>query len=360
MKIAQIVSATQTVPPQSKNGLEFVVSWLTEELVKRGHKVTLFAPGNSKTKAKLISVFPYEISELKEKVWGWDKRDFSDWNSVLAISMQKNFDIIHTHTNNTTKFVPFINKPIIFTKHGPYNNKFKSKYLNNKKYKKYFKFALEQYKKINYVNISKKQENDFKKCEKYYFKKHTTIHNGIPVDKFSFNNNPKNYLFYLGYINKDKGADVAVQVAKKIKMKLILAGDVYGQEKFFKQKIKPYLNKDIKYVGPVNFKEKVELLKNAYALLNPVQWHEPFGLVPVEAQACGTPVIAFNKGAMPEIIQHNKTGFVVNTEQEMINAIKNINKIKRQDCRDWVEKNFSVERMVDDYEKLYKKLVKNK
>jgi len=358
MKIAQVVSMQESVPPQSQNGLEFIVSWLTEELVKRGHDVTLFAPADSKTKAKLIPIFPQSVFKMNKNVWGWTKGNFSDWNTSIAASMSNKFDIIHSHTGTIKKFTPFINKPIIYTVHEPYHSSFEKEYLNQKKYKKYFKFALEQYKKINYVNISKKQENDFKKCEKYYFKKHITIHNGIPINKFSFNNKPENYLFYLGYINKDKGADIAVKIAKKLKIKLILAGSKYGQKKFFQEKIEPYLNKDIKYIGPIDFREKVKLLKNATALLNPVTWHEPFGLVPVEAQACGTPVIAFNKGAMSEIISHNKTGFVVKTEKEMISAIKNINKIKRQDCREWVEKNFSVERMVDDYEKLYKKLVK--
>ncbi len=358
MKIAQIVSLEESVPPQSKNGLEFVVSWLTEELVKRGHKVTLFAPANSKTKAKLVSIFPHGTVEIKKMVWGWRKGVFSEWNTAKAMSKQKEFDIIHTHTGTIFQFAPFINKPIIYTTHGPCSDGFRKKYLSQKKYQKYFKFALEQYRKINYVNISQHQQNDFLKCKKYYFKKHTTIHNGIPVEKFQFNNNPENYLFYLGYINQDKGADIAVRIAKKLKMKLILAGGVYGQEKFFKEKIKPYLNKNIKYIGPVNFQEKVKLLKNATALLNPVAWHEPFGLVPVEAQACGTPVVAFNKGAMLEIIKHNKTGFVVENEKEMIDVVKNINKINRKDCREWVEKNFSVEKMVDEYEKLYKKLIK--
>ena len=143
-------------------------------------------------------------------------------------------------------------------------------------------------------------------------------------------------------------------------MPLILAGNIFSQEKFFNEKIKPYLNKNIKYVGPLDFKEKIKCLKNAKACLNPITWEEPFGLVPVEAQACGTPVIAFDKGAMSEIIKDGKTGFVVETEEEMIEAIKNIDKIKREDCRKWVEQNFSVEKMVDEYEKLYYKIVNKK
>lgn len=360
MKIAQIVSLQESVPPQSKNGLEFVVSWLTEELVKRGHKITLFAPSNSKTKAKLVSIFPYGITNKEMLVWGWDRRDFSEWNTALAVSNENNFDIIHAHIGTIFKFLPFVSKPVVYTTHEPYNDEFRLRYLEKKEYRRYFKFALKQYKKVYYVNISKRQEKHFKQAQKYYFKKHITIYNGVPVKKFSFNLKPKNYLLYLGYINQKKGADLAAWIAKKLKAKLILAGENFGQEKFFRQKIKPYLNKDIKYVGPVNFKEKNDLYKNALATLAPLRWDEPFGLTIVESQACGTPVIAFNKGAAPELIQNGKTGFVVKTEKEMMEAIKKIDKIDRHQCRLWVENNFTVEKMVDEYEKLYKQLIKIK
>jgi len=354
MKIAHLVSLQENVPPKSKNGLEFVVAWLVDELVARGHDVTLLAPAESKTKAKLISI--KKNNTLEKNVNNWGSHNFSLWNTSLVASINTKFDIIHSHTETITSYMPFISKPTILTVHGQYNDSFREKYLSKKKYLKYFDFALAQYKKINYVTISKKQEQNFLKCQKYYFKKHTTIYNGIPMEKFGFNDQPHNYLFFIGYINKDKGADVAVRMAKKLKMKLILAGEISSQEKFFNTAIKPYLNKDIKYIGPVNFKEKNILYKNALATLAPISWEEPFGLTLAESQACGTPVIAFNRGAAPEIIQNGKTGFLVNTENEMIKSIKKINTINRLDCRQRVEEKFSVKRMVDDYEKLYKKL----
>jgi glycosyltransferase involved in cell wall biosynthesis len=133
--------------------------------------------------------------------------------------------------------------------------------------------------------------------------------------------------------------------------------DYFNEEKFFEEKIKPYLSDKIEYLGAVNFQEKNELYKNALATLAPLSWHEPFGLTIVESQACGTPVIAFRKGAAPEIIKHGETGFVVETEEQMIDAIGSINTINRESCRKWVETNFSVKKMVDEYEKFYASLI---
>ncbi len=359
MKIAQVVSYQESVPPRSKNGLEFLVSWLTEELVKRGHQVTLFAPADSKTKAKLKSICPTNINNDKNVVWYFT--NYSNWNVSYVLSEAENFDIIHTHTLPAL-FTYFTGRPIIHTLHTPFSEedeKFRKHYLINKKYAKYLKYIIDSYKKINYVTISKFQQKNFKKCEPYYFKNYTHIYNGIPVEKFILNNQPADYLIFLGYLCTEKGAHIAVRVARKLKRKLILAGEYYEKEPtYFNKYIKPFLNKDIKYVGPVGFREKNELLKNASACLAPIQWDEPFGLVPVEAQACGTPVIAFKRGAMPEIISHGHTGFVVKTEKEMVEAVKKIDKIERHDCRQWVEKNFTVKRMTDEYEKLYRKLIK--
>jgi glycosyltransferase involved in cell wall biosynthesis len=357
MKIAHIVSLNESVPPKSRGGLEFLVSWLTEELVKRGHEVTLFAPATSETSANLS---PLVLEPLNRKAKSqWEKTFFSIWNSMSAGIRAAEFDIIHGHNGNGAYIAPFVNIPIIETLHGVYEPGFFANYFtDNKKQEEMVTPIIKQYEKINYVAVSKKQEELYRVCEPYYFKKYTTIHNGIPVQNFSFNSKPKDYLLYLGYINEEKGADIAVQVALRAGKKLILAGDNYGTESFFKEKIEPFLSENIQYVGPVQFEKKNELYKNAQALLAPLRWDEPFGLTLVEAQACGTPVIALNKGAAKEVVCEGKTGFVVENEEEMINAIKQISTINRADCRKWVEDNFSVEKMVDKYEELYKKLLK--
>ncbi|MDQ3014859.1 MAG: glycosyltransferase family 4 protein [bacterium] len=358
MKIAQVVSLVESVPPQSKNGLEFIVSWLTEGLVQRGHDVTLFAPGNSKTHAHLKSLLPKgtSINIVPLNEMELDMAGFSFWNVMYAAHFAQDFDIIHCH-NDGAAMVPYVKTPIIQTLHHPYKHEFLEPYLKLPEYAKTLDFITDQYSKINYVTISKRQQEHFKQAEPFYFKKYTTIYNGIPLEQFSFNEHPQDYLFFIGYIRKDKGADVAVQVAKALNMKLILAGENKGQEVFFKEHIEPYLNDKITYIGPVDFEQKNELYKNAIATLAPLSWHEPFGLTLVESQACGTPVIAFNKGAAAEIIYHGKTGFVVNTIDEMCEAVKKIGEISRKNCREWVEKNFSIEKMVDEYEKFYTTLL---
>lgn len=346
----------ENVPPKSKSGLEFLVSWLVEEQVKRGHEVTLFAPATSQTSANLVPI-------LNEALLGGNKFSgehtfFSIWNTVMAAVQSEKFDIIHTHNQNGSFIAPFVKIPIVETIHNAYDDNFRQHYLSVPAQREKLSGVLNESSKVNYVAISKKQEEFYRQCEPYYFKKYSTVYNGIPVERFSFNAKPKDYLLYIGYINSEKGADTAVQVALKAGKKLILAGSNKGTEDFFKEKIEPHLGEQIKYVGPVGFEEKNELYKNAFAFLAPLRWHEPFGLTLVEAQACGTPVIALNRGAASEIIHHGKTGFIVESVDEMIEALKKIGSIDRSACRRWVEGNFSVEKMVDTYDALYKKLKK--
>lgn len=354
MKIAQVVSYNDSVPPTNKNGLEFVVSWITEELVRRGHDVTLFAPENSKTCAKLTSILPNDLLSQNHSITAHTK---SGWNTTLAASMADNFDIIHCHTSTIAQSMPFIKTPVVYTLHHAIKDDLYQDFFSTLPNIKKSRFIFDQLSKINYVAISKKQENDFLRAEPYYFKKHSVIYNGIPIEKFIFNSRPKDYLLFIGYMNKNKGADVAVRVAHKLGLKLILAGSYEGEEKFFDERIRPFLNNKIKYLGPVNFEQKNVLYGDALVKLAPLQWDEPFGLTLIEAQACGTPVIAFHKGAAPELIVDRETGFVVDSEEEMIDAVGKIKEINRADCRKWVEEKFSVEKMVDNYVALYSKLV---
>jgi len=355
MKIAQIVSLNESVPPDHKNGLEFVVSWVTEELVKRGHDVTLFAPSDSKTSAKLISLLPVSLSSDQNKLYKLGQPQADMWNSTLVASQANKFDVIHSHSRSIVYHMPYIKIPVVQTLHHPASSH--HPFLHDDHTGLFLKFITEQYRKINYVSVSKSQLDEYIDTRSSYFKRYTNIYNGIPINDFEFGNDPENYLLFIGYINENKGADIAVEVAKQLNMKLYLVGSNLDQEEFFESKIKPFLNDKIKYLGPVDFKEKVKLYKNAYATLAPIRWQEPFGLTLVESQACGTPVIAFNKGAAPEIIQHGKTGFIVNNKDEMVKAVKKIPSIARMNCREWVLRNFSVETMVDGYEKLYRSLV---
>ncbi|MCK4892129.1 MAG: glycosyltransferase family 4 protein, partial [Candidatus Pacebacteria bacterium] len=212
-------------------------------------------------------------------------------------------------------------------------------------------------KKTNFVSISFNQRThtDIK------FNYTGTIYNGININDFTFNPKPKNYLVWLGRIHYGKGLWNAINAAKISKEKLIIAGNITCEtdEKYF-QSVKPMIDgKQIKYIGEVDSRKKNELLGNAKAVLFPTIWEEPFGLVMIEAMACGTPVIGFNKGSVSEVIKDGKTGFIVKDDKEMIKAIKNIDKIDRAECRKHVEKYFTIEKMVDGYEEVYEKIIES-
>lgn len=353
MKIAQVVSLEESVPPNSKNGLEFVVSWLTEGLVQRGHEVTLFASGDSDTKANLRSLFSKSAHHDPVQVLPQPLR--SIWNAGFAAATG-GFDVIHDHSFRMVFYTPFITVPVIETVHEAYKSELHEQFFSQP-HATAEPFITDQFKSLEYVTVSKRQEELFQADEPYYFKKHRTIYNGIPVESFTFNDTPKDYLLYLGYINHEKGADTAVRVAMETGVKLILAGHVAEDTSFFDQSIKPFLSDLITYVGPADFAMKNELYRNAVAMLSPLHWEEPFGLTLVESQACGTPVVALRAGASSEVIVHGTTGFVVDTEEEMIEAVQTVSSLKRADCRAWVAEQFTVEKMIDGYEELYRSLV---
>ncbi|MCK4918989.1 MAG: glycosyltransferase family 4 protein [Candidatus Pacebacteria bacterium] len=349
LRIAQIAPLWEPVPPKKYGGIEIMMEKITNELVRRGHEVTLFASGNSKTKAKLKSVFPKSLFEMNVD---WYHRSQNLINISNAFRFADQFDVIHNHAgDNAMFFTQGTKTPVLTTLHNvlPYPKSKKSdEYITYK----YFS------KKTNFVSISLNQRThtDIK------FNYVDNVYNGIDVEKFKFNPKSKDYFFWLGRIHHGKGLAEAVEVARKTKQKLIIAGNVTckSDEEYFSY-IKPKINgKNIKYIGEVSEKQKIKYLSNAKALLFPIRWEEPFGLVMAEAMACGTPVVGFNKGSVSEIIKNGKTGFVAKNEKEMIQAIKNIEKIKREDCRVHVEKNFTIKKMVDNYEKVYRKIIINK
>lgn len=338
MRIAQIAPLWIPVPPPTYGGTELIISWLCDELVKRGHEVTLFASGDSKTKAKLVPVWPCSL-------WKANLRTPHAVFSLMyqkLLEMENEFDIIHDHCEfYTCTYSKFLKVPIITTLHHP---------LTEETITLYKKFP-----NINFVTISKTQRKEGPGINIV-----KTIYNGLPLDKYPFNEKPKDYLLWLSRIGPDKGVAEAIDIAKLAGERLIISGNIlpqYGD--YFEFRIKPLIDgKKIQFVGTSDFPKKIELFKNAKALLFPVKRPEPFGLVVIEAMACGTPVIAFNRASMPELIQDGKTGFLVNSIEEACQAIKKVDKIKREDCREWVKKNFSLRRMVNRYEKLYKKILK--
>jgi len=338
MRIAQIAPLWIPVPPYTYGGTELVISWLCDELVRRGHEVTLFAAEDARTSAKLIPIWPKSLWRAKLKtphaVFGllYEK----------LLSMKGQFDIIHDHCEfYTAPFSKLLKPEIITTLHHP---------LTEETIILYKKFP-----NINFVATSKSQRKSGPGINIV-----KTIYHGLPIEKYQFNPTPKNYLLWLSKIAPDKGLAEAIEIAKLSGENLIISGNILPEHgDYFDFRIKPLIDgKKIQFVGASDFQKKIELFKNAKAFIFPVKRLEPFGLVVIESMACGTPVIAFNKGSMPELIEDGKTGFLVSSLEEACQAIKKINQIPREYCREYVKKNFNLKRMVNRYEKLYKKISK--
>lgn len=338
MKIAQVAPLWIPVPPYTYGGTELIVSWLCDELIRRGHEVTLFATEDSKTKADLIPIWPKSLWRAKLKA---PHAVFSLLYEKL-LSLQDQFDIVHDHCEfYTTPYTKFLKPKIVTTLHHP---------LTEETIILYKKFP-----NINFVTIS---ENQRKSGPGINIVK--TIYNGLPLEKYQLNLEPKDYILWLSKVAPEKGIAEAIDVAKLSGENLIISGNIlpdFGD--YFNFRIKPLVDgKQIQFVGASDFGKKIELLKNAKAFVFPIKRKEPFGLVVIEAMACGTPVIAFSEGAMPELIEDGKTGFLVNSVEEACQALKKIKQISREDCRKHIEKNFNLRRMVNRYEKLYKKILK--
>jgi len=318
-----------------------MLSELTEALVRQGYDITLFASGDSKTSAKFIPVTEKAI---------WLNHELKSPHAPVMRMLKEvfdrfyEFDILHNHFNffmfplslrlDCPQFLTTVHRPV------------------DKQYAE----AMKAYHKIKFVAIS---EDHKKSMESFGIPVCDVVYNGIDPERYEFNDSPDDYLLYLSRLNKEKGVLTAIEVARAAGQKLIVAGNSAGNAEwsFFLHEIQPRLNSEnISFRGQVNFREKVELLKNAKALLFPIDRQEPFGLVMIEAMACGTPAIGFRKGSVPEIIEHGKTGFVADTPEEMVEAIKNIATIDRHECRKTVEEKFTLKQMVDKYEKIYEKL----
>ncbi|MBU4338856.1 glycosyltransferase family 4 protein [Patescibacteria group bacterium] len=351
LRIAQIGTIWETTPPPLYGGTERIVYNLTEELVRRGHDVTLFATGDSKTSGKLESVYPRALY-----------RDGIPWTNPLypllhitnAFDKADQYDIIHTHLNTRQDYVAlafanWVKTPVVITIHFVMPGE-------NDPAKQDRLLLLKKYKKNNFVTISKAQQT------LGFLNYAGVVYNGLDFSEFKFNPNPENYIAWLGRFCHDKGTYEAIQVAKKIGMKLVMGGKIdWANEeylKYYNEKVKPEIDgKQIVYLGELGDKGKIELFRNAKAVLNPINWNEPFGLVTIEAMACGAPVIAFDNGPAREQIIEGKTGFIVKNVDEMAKAVGKIDKIDRAFCRDHAVKHFSAKAMAEGYEEVYEKVL---
>jgi len=349
LKISQIGPLWEDIPPPRYGGTERIVHYLTEGLVEKGHDVTLFAAGSAQTKAKLVSVYPKPL--FRDKIPWWNVM-YPLLHITKAFEMEKEFDIIHVHLNQGSDFMTlplcqsFKNK-VVFTMHFPYE--FNYTWAGNTE-------VFQKYKDLQYVSISNSQR---KGGENLNWLK--TVYNGVDTDLYNLNLHPKDYFLWLGKFNPDKGTKEAVMAAKKAGVKLIVAGAVdklEGDDYKYYLDTKPYIDgKLIQLIGEVSDQEKNTLYGNALGFLNPIKWNEPFGLVMAESMATGTPVISFRNGAAPEIIEDGKSGFIVDTVDEMVEKIKVISTINRAECRKQIEDSFSTKKMVDGYESVYNQIL---
>ena len=341
LKIAQIAPLWFPIPPQKYGGIERIISFLTDELVQRGHDVTLFASGDSKTKAKLVSVVKKGLIPLGAT---WQNFWWNPFNHSIAFEKASNFDIIHCHWGIMgAYFQKFTKTPVLHTIHvAPPKGDLRWEIFE------YYKNDLS----LVLISESEKRKPLFK------FKNSWIIYNGIDISKFKFNPKPKEHFIWIARISPIKGTGEAIEIAKKAKVKLLLAGQIQPHHrKYFETKIKPELNSQIQYVGELSQKELSDFYGSAKACLYPIDWEEPFGLIMAESMACGTPVIAFDRGSVKEVIENGKTGFVVKNIKEAIEAIKKIGQIERSACRKRVEDLFSYQQMVSGYEKVYQEIL---
>ncbi|MFM2063256.1 MAG: hypothetical protein RLZZ507_2926 [Cyanobacteriota bacterium] len=343
MRIAQIAPLWERVPPPAYGGIELVVSLLTDELVRRGHEVTLFASGDSLTLAKLVSVHPRAL-RLDSTV-----KEYSIYEVLqlaLVYERAEEFDIIHSHTgHNPLAYTNLVKTPTVHTLHGIFTS-------DNEKI---FKYA----KKQPYISIS-----DAQREPRLGLNYVDTIYNGIDVSSYEFYPAPieKPYLAFLGRMSPEKGPHLAIEIAKKAGWQLKMAGKVDAVDvEYFEKEIQPQIDgKQIQYLGEANHAEKNVLMGGAVATLFPITWREPFGLVMVESMAAGTPVIAMRMGSTEEVIADGETGFLCNNTQDCVNAIEKVDRLNRYACRRYVENHFSVKQMTDGYEEVYKQILKEK
>ena len=335
MKVAVLAPVAWRTPPRHYGPWEQMASNVAEGLVKSGLDVTLFATADSLTTGKLDAVVQQGYEE--------DRMQDAKVVECLHISnlMEKaaQFDIIHNHFD----FLPLtysklFNTPMLTTIHGFSSSRIVPVY------QKYNATAA-------YVSISNADRHPDLKYM-------ATVYNGIRVENFTFTKQAEDYLLFFGRIHHDKGTNEAIQIARRTKRQLIIAGIIQDQ-KYFDEKVKPFLNDQIVFTGPAGPEKRNELLGKAYALLHPIQFNEPFGLSVAEAMMCGTPVVAFNKGAMPELIQHGQTGFLVKNVSGAVDAVHQIGNISRSHCHEWALAHFSQEKMVADYITIYKQLLRH-
>jgi len=339
MRIAQIAPLAESVPPKLYGGTERVVAWLVDELVSLGHEVTLFASGDSQTTARVHAVWPRALR------LGRPRTDPMVAQAALLEAVARHateFDVIHVHID--WLHLPLLSRlgvPFLTTCHGRMD-------LPG------FPDVVRRFPDAPFVSISDNQRAALSEANWI-----DTIYHGLPADLFRPSFKPGAYLAFLGRLTAEKGPEAAMRIARAANMPLRIAAKVpRGDRKYFKDQLEPQIDgEQVQLTGEVNDETKRQFLADAAALLFPIDWPEPFGLVMIEAMACGTPVIAFRSGSVPEVIDDGLTGFVVPGEAEAVAAIGRLSELDRREVRMQFEKRFTAKRMAQDYLRRYEALV---
>ncbi|HWC73782.1 MAG TPA: glycosyltransferase family 4 protein [Gemmatimonadales bacterium] len=339
MRIAQVAPLYESVPPKLYGGTERVVSYLTEELVRAGHEVTLFASGDSETAARLVAATPRSLRLDKGCI------DSVAHHILLVAQVAQHaadFDVIHYH-------IDYLHFPLsrcrphphVTTLHGrldipdlvPLYNEFRD---------------------MPVVSISNDQREPLPQANWQ-----ATVYHGLPPDLLRFHPARGHYLAFMGRISPEKGVDRAIEIAGRAGMLLKVAAKVDNADKaYFEREIEPLLERShVEFIGEIGDSEKDDFLGNAYALLFPIDWPEPFGLVMIEAMACGTPVIAFRHGSVDEVMEEGRSGFVVTGIDEAVAAIRRVETLDRRECRAVFEQRFTAARMAADYVRVYERVL---
>jgi glycosyltransferase involved in cell wall biosynthesis len=341
MKIAQVAPLTEAVPPKLYGGTERVVAYLTDALVEKGHDVTLFASGDSITKARLAAIWPQAL-RLDPTVVDHIAPIFMMLETVARRAHE--FDIIHTHIDYFGyPLLRRLNTPSITTLHGR---------LDLPDLQPLYRL----YSDIPVVSISNSQREPLAHAN--YVK---TVYHGLPSTLLTPGTGSGGYLAFLGRISPEKAPDAAMRIAAKAGLKLKLAAKVdRADQVYFDDKIKPLMSQPhVEYIGEINEHQKNDFLGNAAGLLFPIAWREPFGLVMIEAMACGTPVVAFRNGSVPEVIEDGVTGFIVDSEHGAAEAAAKLHTLDRGRIRAEFERRFSAHRMAEGYIDLYEQQIRD-
>lgn len=341
LNIAQIAPFGTPISAKQNKAIYSHVAHLVDGFIDKKNNVTLFGNPKSEVKGKITgSIFNINNSEenkatlLRYEQWGL----LSD---CYFEAKQGNFDVIHSHLTVMTGFFSKIEKetPTLISIHSPIDD--------------WMKPILLKHKDEKYISFSLAQRNQLPELNWY-----ANIYHGVDTDLFSYEENPEDYVLFIGRITHDKGAHIAIKACKEANIPLRIAGRSYGNEDYWHEMIEPHINgNEVRYFGEVSLEDKIPLIQKAKAIIFPVLWQEPFGYVLIEAMSCGTPVVAFNNGSVPEIVKNDVTGFIVENEEEMAKAISKIDTIDRKKVRNRAEQFFSLKKMLIHYENVYRRVI---